>query len=325
VIEKWCDLNGPVIRFRATDTSLLTPLLESWALPETGPAKSADFTLDIVHGPFAAAPDEAPLLFSGLVPTSLPCVVRQVGTKEHYAIDMRASLLLGEREGLLTIVPGEETLARSSVVFQAVNAALRLDDQCFLHAAALALPESESAILIFGPSGFGKTTTALSLLPVGFRLLTDDASIVKRAAGGDRVWGLPRPLKVHERSASMLPWLAPVLAGQWNAQREQQVTPAELSRLLGVAPPHQQPRAIAAIIVLGKRSEDDHRMRSLTKADALAAIVSDNISRNLNGISEQQQARMRRIAEFLTGKATYELIAGPDLQSLPGAVISGLS
>ena len=324
MIEKWCDLNGPVMRLRATDKSLLTPLLEGWALPETGPKKSADFTLDIVHGPFTAAPDEAPLLFSGIVPISLPCVVRQLGTKEHYAIDMRASLLLGEREGLLTIVPGEETLARSSVAFQVVNAALGLDDQCFLHAAALALPQSESAILIFGPSGFGKTTTALSLLPAGFRLLTDDASIVKRAAGGNRVWGLPRPLKVHERSASMLPWLAPVLAGQWSAQREQQVAPAELSRLLGVAPPHQQPRAIAAIIVLGKRSEDDHRMRSLAKSDALAAIVSDNISRNLNGISEQQRARMRRIAEFLTGKATYELIAGPDLQSLPGTVISGL-
>lgn len=324
MIEKWCDLNGPLMRFRASDEALLAPAFAGWGLTETGPGSRADFTLDVVYAPFADAPASAPLLFEGTAPPDLHCVIRQVGDCEHYAIDGRATLLLGERSGLLKVTPGEERLVRSSIAFQAINAALTLDDQLVLHAAALLPPESKSACLIFGPSGFGKTTTTLSLAMAGWQLLSDDISIIKRVAAIDRVWGLPLALKVHRNTASLLPWLAPLLSKTWDIQQEQPLPLAELCKFVGVAPAHHTPCTISAIIVLAERSNERHRLRSLAKSDSFRAIVTDNVSRNFQGIGVRQQIRVGRITELLRNTPTYVLNAGPDLQSLSSMLLCGL-
>jgi hypothetical protein len=270
-------------------------------------------------------PADAPVLFDGCFPDGLPCVLRQVGETEHYAIDGRASLVIGERQAWLTLPDGDRVLKHGSVAFRAISAALALCDQYFLHAAALVLPRSDAAILIFGPSGHGKTTTTLSLLPAGFGLLTDDATVLKRGAGGrDLVWGLPVPLKVHENSVRLLPWLSPLATGRATARREYAVTPDMLSSAFGVAGGNRTLHALRAIIVLGERSPRGHEMRHMTKSDALIAVASDNVSRDLHGISAPQRMRMKRITELLSAVDTYEFRAGPDLQSLPAVLLDGL-
>jgi hypothetical protein len=324
VIEKWCDLNGPRICLRSLDGSLIAPVIEGWAIHETEPAGAADFTLTIVRGTVAEPPDPGPLLFEGMMPDRLPCVIRQAGDRELYMVEERASLLLGGRDGLLTVAPGAEKLVRGSVAFQALNAALALGDQYFLHAAALVRPASDAAVLIFGGSGFGKTTTTLALVASGFGFITDDASIVKRDPAGDRIWGLPLALKVHRNSARMMPWLAPVITDRWNSESEQPVTPAALATLLDRPLPARAPRPIAGLIVLGGRSDDEHRLRPLAKSETLLAIAADNVARNLKGVTKLHQDRMQRVAELVAAHPTYEIRVGPNLESLAETVLIGL-
>jgi hypothetical protein len=280
-----------------------------------------DYTLTISRGEVLPAPDDAALLFNGILPDKLPCVVTKVGSDEHYRVEDRISLLLSEREARIVVAPGSENLVRRGLTTLAVGAALATADQYLLHAAALALPGREEAILIFGPSGHGKTTTSLSLLPAGFRLLTDDSSVIKREAGRDQVWALPRALKVHRRTAELLPWIRPELTGAFDEYGEQGLAPAALARLGGVAP--SRPHPIRAIVALGKRSGGDHEFRSLPKAEMLARVASDNIGRNLGGMTPERRARLGRIAELVSATPAFELRAGTDLESLPAKVIAG--
>ncbi len=322
MIERWCDLNGPRMRFCAKDEALLAPLDVTWLRMATEATDRTDYTLTISRGEVLPAPDDAALLFDGILPDKLPCVVTKVGSDEHYRVEDRISLLLSEREARIIVAPGSENLVRRGLTTLAVGAALEIGEQHLLHAAALALPGREETVLIFGPSGHGKTTTSLSLLPAGFRLLTDDSCVIKRAAGRDQVWALPRTLKVHWRTAELLPWIKPELTGTYDEYGEQGLAPAALAKHGGVAPP--RPHPIRAIIALGTRSGGDHEFRSLPKAEMLARIASDNIGRNLGGITPEVLTRLARIAELASATPAFELRAGTDLESLPAKVIAGL-
>ena len=322
MIERWCDLNGPRMRICAKEEALLAPLDVTWLRMATEATDRTDYTLTISRGEVLPAPDDAALLFDGILPDNLPCVVTRVGSDEHYRVEDRISLLLSKRAARIVVAPGSENLVRRGLTTLAVGAALATGEQYLLHAAALALPGHDEAILIFGPSGHGKTTTSLSLLPAGFRLLTDDSCVIKREAGRDQVWALPRALKVHRKTAELLPWIRPELTGTFDEEGEQGLAPAALARLGSVAPP--RPHPIRAIIVLGKRSSGDHEFRSLPKAEMLARVASDNIGRNLRGVARDQNVRMGRIADLVSANPTFELRAGSNLESLPAKVIAGL-
>jgi hypothetical protein len=322
MIERWCDLNGPRMRVRAGDEALLAPLDVTWLRMATEATDRTDYTLTISRGAVLPAPDDAALLFDGILPDKLPCVVTRVGSDEHYRVEDRIALLLSKREARIVVAPGSENLVRRGLTTLAVGAALATGEQYILHAAALALPGREEAILIFGPSGHGKTTTSLSLLPAGFRLLTDDTCVIKREAGRDHVWALPRGLKVHRKTAELLPWVRPALTGSWDEEDEQGLAPAALAGLGGVAPP--RPHPIRAIIALGKRSNGDHEFRSLPKAEMLARIASDNIARSLRGVAADQASRMQRIAALVSAHSTFELRAGSNLSSLPAKLMAAL-
>jgi hypothetical protein len=323
MIERWCDLNGPRMRVCARDEALLAPLDATWLRMATDAAGRTDYTLTISRGEVLPAPDDATLLFDGILPDKLPCVITKVGSDEHYRVEDRISLLLSKREARIVVAPGSENLVRRGLTTLAVGAALATGEQYLLHAAALALPGRDEAILIFGPSGHGKTTTSLSLLPAGFRLLTDDTCVIKREAGRDHAWALPRALKVHRKTAELLPWIRPALTGIWDEEDEQGLTPAALAGLGSVAP--SRPHPIRAIVVLGKRSSGDHEFRSLPKAEMLARIASDNIARNLGGVAPGQNLRLERIAELVSANPAFELRAGSELGTLPAVLSTGLA
>jgi hypothetical protein len=324
VIEFWCDLNGPRMLICAEDQALLDPLMPIWSRLATKPGPSADFTVTIDRGAIPRAPESTPIRFEGKSVDGLPCIVHQSGVDEYFRVDGKLGIHLSTFGCRIIVAPGAERLLASSLGFNAIAAGLEVGGQYCLHAAALALNNRDSAIVIFGPSGFGKTTTALSLLPAGFRLLADDTVIIQKDEGGaHRVWGLPRPLKVHKRSARMMAWLAPHLTGRWDAEGEQLVLLESLQSSGTLVPPRPYP--ISAIVALGERTGGAHQMRAIGKADMLVRIASDNVARNPYSGSMVDQTLMRRITELVTAAPAYEFRAGRDLDDLPRALLEELA
>lgn len=315
MIERWYNLNGAQLLLRLADPSFAALLDRPLAVHASEPS-TADFTLTIGHGEVTPAPAGSPLLFDGILPDHRPCIMSRVGNEEHFLVPpARLSLVLSPAAGRITVAPGEEQLLRGSLLYQPLTAALATGGQDLVHAAALVPTGSDKAFLLFGQSGAGKTTTSLACLKAGFRLLTDDASVLKRTAAGETVWGLTRSFKVHEKTAQMLPWLAPTLTGEWNAEGEQGVTSAALAPFGEIVGPLAYP--IGAIIALGPRSADGHRLAPLSKAEALVRLASDNVARSLLGVAPAGQRLMRRLAALVGAVPTYQLHAGSDLESLP--------
>src|SRR5690606_25086245 len=147
-----------------------------------------------------------------------------------------------------------------------------------LHGAALQIPSRSAAMLIFAPSGRGKTTTSLALARGGFSLMTDDAIALAPGKGPGQqtvAWGLPRALKVHRKTVELLPELAPLASGTYDRNGEQAVKTALLAGIAPLAP--HTPYPVAAVVVLRERTEGAHILRPLAKTSALTDIAEDNI------------------------------------------------
>jgi hypothetical protein len=229
------------------------------------------------------APDDAALLFDGILPDNLPCVVTKVGSDEHYRVEDRISLLLSKREARIVVAPGSENLVRRGLTTLAVGAALATAEQYSSRRSPLALPGRGEAILIFGPSATARRRHPCRFCRQVFGCSPTTPASSNARQGIATVWALPRALKVHRKTAELLPWIRPELTGTFDEYGEQGLAPAALARLGSVAPP--RPHPIRAIIALGKRSSGDHEFRGLPKAEMLARVASDIIGRNLGGMT----------------------------------------
>jgi len=218
-------------------------------------------------------------------------------------------------------VPGSEGLIGGTAGILAIEAAAGVSGQVLVHAASLVLPGRDAAIMVFARSGAGKTTAALALAVAGFGFLTDDAVFL--AAGPPHtVWGLPRPLKVHVRTARMLPAVGALLTGEWDAEGEQALSRVALASLAPVPP--ARPVPLAAIILLGARAPA-HRMAPAGRADILVRLAADNVSRGPRGVLAPEMQRFDATARAIAATKVYELNVGDDPASLPGVVLGALA
>ena len=133
----------------------------------------------------------------------------------------------------------------------------------------------------------GKTTTSLALALDGFGLLTDDASILMPGSadsdgGRPRFWGLPRALKVHRRTAEMLPRVGALLSDRWNSEGEQVLTRQALRGIVDAPPPRAC--TLIAAVVLGPRVGGSHQMRTVKRSELLAHLAADNIFKSSRGV-----------------------------------------
>jgi hypothetical protein len=191
-----------------------------------------------------------------------------------------------------------------------------------LHGACLTVPNESNAIAICAPSGYGKTTTSLALARGGFGLVSDDASVIGAGDDGLLIWGLPRRLKVHRKTAALLPWIGD-LPDAWNEEDEQPISTDTLRNVASIAEPH--PTRLAAVIMLGTRSDDGHRMTRLSKSQALVRIAQDNVSSSVTGVKAWNRRHFETVAAMLRSVPVFELRAGPALDTLPPAVAAALS
>jgi hypothetical protein len=85
-----------------------------------------------------------------------------------------------------------------------------------IHAAGIL--DGDTAVVLAGPSGLGKSTLALASVGAGFRLLSDDALYVQTRPRF-RLWGHPRPVRLLEIPAPYLAWRTPAdpvrRGGRW--------------------------------------------------------------------------------------------------------------
>jgi len=319
------DLNGVCLRVMAR-AELLRPLLV-YLDPLGGRDVLCEPEFAVRINAWTGDPElpaGATRLFEGTLPEGVHGRMHELGEERWLTVPGRLALRLRPEAADIRVAEGSEGLVGGSAGILAIEAALARSGQTLAHAAALTLPGQERALLLFAPSGAGKTTTALALALGGFGLLTDDAAVLGGMARSPTVWGLPRPLKVHRHSAAMLPAIAPLLGEDWDRNDEQALARETLAWIAPLPPP--RPVALGAMVLLGERTGSArHRLTALPRAELLLRLARDNVSNGPRGLPHGQLRRFQALAGVVAALPAYELRVGSELASLPGIVREMLS
>lgn len=255
--------------------------------------------------------DEAPngsLVFAGEVPEDGSCRMIEDGGTIHLVFPERQTVAINGEEGWAErrIRPGTKAAWTSSMLV--LDAALDAGGQHMLHTAGLTLPDQDAVVLIHAPSGTGKTTTSLALATQGFGLCSDDAMIVNVASGKVVAWGLPRAVKIHKKTAQMIPQVAPCLGQTWDRNGEQ---PVSLERLAGIVRvENASARPVAALLHLARSANSQTRLVAMARTDAMVALAVDNVRTGMTGLLPMQKRRLATIAGLVNSVPTFQLEVG---------------
>jgi hypothetical protein len=324
-MERWFDLNGARLKVVAEGADLVRPLLLYLEELSAGPAAAADFTLTLARSTHPEPPpSNAEVLSEGMLPERR--VGRLAALNGHQWLSLAGELGLmidtSARRARIEVLPGREPLVGGTAALHALAVALSACGQHLIHGAALRRPHTDRGFLLLAPSGVGKTTTALSLALSGFGLLTDDAAVLDTAglARGQpaRIWGLPRPLKVHRNTAELLPAIKPLMSDAWDSNGEQGLMRGDLGRALAVPP--ARPIDLSAIVLLGPRVSGDHLIRPARRSEVLVKTATDNVFRAPRSVLADDVRRFGAIAAAVAATSGYELNVGSRLDTLGAAL-----
>jgi hypothetical protein len=239
---------------------------------------------------------------------------RSLIVPDHFAMHF----LRLQRTTEIRYVPGRTGALDGTVAFWMLDDILAAHGQHLLHGASVVDPKSDEAILIFAPSGTGKTTTALALARSGCHFDGDDAVVLSSDTAGCRSWAIPRRIKIDGRTAEMLPWLTPCLSDVWT-EGEQTFARNSLSSLVTLSKPQQ--RRVRLVIVLTPPNDRAHRVTPISKPEALAAIATDNLRVTPSGIDPDKTAALAALTQLVAGIPVVALSVGPDLSSLSAGLL----
>ena len=314
------DFFGARLRATASEAGWLEGLATQFAAFVAADTGSADaFRLQIQETPNPEVASDISMTWEGEMPDGRHGMVFESDDRAVLKIEDSVVLTIdrAKREALALVRPGSHAAFSTSPVMFVLDAVLTAGGQQFMHAACLVEKSTGGGVLICVPSGGGKTTTSLALCHDGFALMTDDTSVVAPGADGPLVWGLPRALKVHRKTAELLPWVGP-LSDKWDRNGEQAVPLASIEDRIAVMKP--KPTRLAAIFLLGPRSSQGHVVSRLSKADMLVAIAHDNVPWRPAGMTSKALRSFAIMAQAVADVPAFVISAGEELSTLPAMV-----
>ena len=322
-IRRTYDLNGFSITVIAEDpvhAGFLDPIFAPFAANT-----SADYGWTITvraKETIEPAPETAKHVWTGPLPEGLSLTLveddgRQLLIVPDHFVMSTARLA---RSTEIEVTPDGAKSISGSSAFVLLEGIFAAHGRHLLHGACLVRSETQEAFALFAPSGTGKSTTALTLARTGLELSGDDALVLEKARDGFYLWGIPRKVKVHRRTAELLPWLNPVLV-DWTSE-EQPIELGVLDTTIRLA--NGSRRRAAGTIVLLQPNTLGHRIEAIAKVDALNRILTDNLRRTPAGVNADTQAAFTAIANFIGVTPTIAVSVGPDPGYYGKSILSAL-
>ena len=205
------------------------------------------------------------------------------------------------------VMPSVSAYGRlEDITFTSLAPALRRQGYYLVHAFAVA--KNGRAVLVVGASGSGKTTTGLSLLLNGWKLLANDILLLERRADG--LYALPTPGGVSIRPAtfSLLPALQDWL-GALPSSGKVNVSGQQLSR-------GQWAEPVRVELVLLPQIEAARpccQLQSANRAVALARLLEESADR-WDAAALAAHVDVMQVLSRQT--AVYHLLLGRDVVNL---------
>lgn len=324
MIQKFFDLQGASLRVTAVQPVLVDFFGRIFAgRSRPLPTASLAFGLTITSGEPLSMPEGAELLYEGPILDEGHARFWQGPEGRVLVFPGFISLMLSDkaREATIIVAPGAEERIVMTCGQLALQAALLAANQFLVHAAGLTLPDGRVA-LIFGRSGAGKTTSTLALAAGGLGLCSDDAMACNVTGERPTAWGMPRSLKVHRHTAEMLPWVQPLLSGEWSAEDERPVTLSALRTTVSVE--SIAAREIAAVFILERSGETTSQCEPVSKAEVLALAAADNVRSTRVGVPEGERELFKRLGELVRAVPAYRLSAGSSPTDLASVMLAAL-
>jgi hypothetical protein len=313
-------LHGVLVELTAT-TSLITRLQNALEYKGAG-ALDGDADLDAdVRMAFHYASTEASFPQARLLARSEAGINVYLRDEGYVLSDGHSTVDVVPDEGRATGVINSEASSDEAVHFLASMSLvliLRHLGYYVLHTAAAA--ESDTSLLIIGPSDTGKSTTALNLVRSGWDYVSDDSVLLHLQDDAVTALSFRRDFCLDAAAADVFP---PLATHEWASPPNDPVKwRVELDRLLpGRYIPSCQPN-----VLLFPRLCDSGPTR-LSSISALEAfeIAADQSIMGLAADAAGAMAHIEMIGRLISQCDSYRLLLGPDALSDPGLVSSLLA
>ena len=231
-------------------------------------------------------------------------------------VTVRAGLVEGE------IAPADREIEPGSagaMLEIALALALRSAGLFHMHAAALALPSGQSALIV-GGSGAGKTSTTLALLEAGARYLGDDALFLRRDDSGLTAAAFPRLFHLGPATLSAFPRLSS-LAGPPAGRRDKRPLDPRVAwpdrRLGALALDPGRVIAIFPSITDAPRTE----IGPMPRADAFGLLLSSSAALVIEGLGGRAE-NVDLLRALLAASRVFELRLGRDALADPARAVA---
>lgn len=312
------DVQGLALSVGASAASLLEnadAILTTFA---TARSSANGFFLRIEHGP-APCESRPPADLTPAGRSTLPDgieLVCYVG-KDIVRVDLLGlagtEIRFSQRRAKIIIAEGAEWCLGRGCLVPVLCRMLATVDQHVIHSATLELSQDgrERVILLAGSREMGKTTTSLALARSGMSLMGDDVCFARRIDGRLRVWGLLLACKVHDNSLKLLPWLSDLPRHPAHSEGEHII---DVRRAVGTV--ESRALAPAAIVILDRRNDIEHRLAPLDKVSATSKLARENIRAAGPHLHDPARKAFNVLGELVRQTPTFGLSVGPNLETL---------